>query len=110
MTNVIRYKEDSLPVLLFISLFLVDLAVYAAADDWRLVATWAIQGIIPKGFISAWNHHHLHCYTFSSPILNRLLELVYFFQTGACGYGWELHHVVGHHAHYLDQKADPSSW
>lgn len=105
-----KYPEDKIPITLFVIFFLADLLAYLFIDNLWILGLWALLGIVPKGFICAWNHHHQHCYTFKSALLNRLLELIYFFQTGACGYGWELHHVVGHHAQYLDQTADPSRW
>lgn len=105
-----KYSEDKKPIAIFIALFVLDVMCYVLVDNVWVLCTWMLLGLIPKGFISAWNHHHQHCYTFASPLANRLLELVYFFQTGACGYGWELHHVVGHHAEYLDQQKDPSRW
>jgi fatty acid desaturase len=47
---------------------------------------------------------------FRTTMLNRLLELIYGFQTGVVTNGWVLHHVLGHHPNYLDQERDQSRW
>jgi fatty acid desaturase len=67
-------------------------------------------GLLPKGHICAWNHHHQHVPTFRQPVLNRLLEVVYALQTGITSGTWELHHSIGHHMNYLDQSKDESRW
>ena len=110
MLHLFKYKEDRLPTLLFCVYFLLDLSVFFWANHWAYVVAWMLIGIIPKGYICAWNHHHQHCFTFRQAPLNRFLELVFFFQTGISSYLWVLHHVVGHHMNYLDQKKDESRW
>lgn len=105
-----RYREDRLPIAIFVSYFALDVYFFFTATSlWFLVA-WYLLGIVPKACIAAWNHHHQHLMTFKQPILNRLLELVYTFHTGIAGYTWVLHHVIGHHLHYLDQTKDESRW
>ena len=42
--------------------------------------------------------------------MNRLLELSYAMHTGVSTNLWLLHHVFGHHHHYLDQTKDESRW
>jgi fatty acid desaturase len=42
--------------------------------------------------------------------LNRLLEVVYTYQTGITTNAWVLHHNLGHHVNYLDQTKDESGW
>jgi fatty acid desaturase len=74
-----------------------------------LVAYWLLM-IIPKGILSAWNHHHQHVPTFRSSPLNRALELCYALHTGMTSNMWVLHHVLGHHQHFLDQTKDESRW
>lgn len=105
-----RYKADILPITLFFLYFLCDIAVYFMVESVLFLVIYTIIGIIAKGFICAWNHHHQHVQTFHFPILNRLLEVMYAFQTGIVGYGWVLHHNLGHHVHYQDQTRDESAW
>lgn len=105
-----RHREDRLPVLLISMLFLCDLVVFARVDNLWLLAAWTVFGILPKGWVCAWNHHHQHLATFDVPWMNRVLELVYGFQTGMTSHAWTLHHVLGHHLHYLDQTQDESRW
>ncbi|MEE8348885.1 MAG: fatty acid desaturase [Acidobacteriota bacterium] len=105
-----KYKEDRIPILLFVVYFGVDLLVFFTAESLEFVIFWMVLGIIPKAFISSWNHHHQHLETFHYPLCNRLLEIIYGFQTGIVSHGWTLHHVLGHHVNYLDQKKDESRW
>jgi fatty acid desaturase len=105
-----HYKEDRIPVLIFVAIFLLDICCYIWVSNIYLLFFYAILGIVIKAFICAWNHHHQHCETFTVPLLNRALEIIYGFQTGIVGYGWVLHHNLGHHVHYLDQTKDESAW
>jgi fatty acid desaturase len=108
--SLFRHPEDRIPVLLFACVFALDLTVYVTATSWWLPVLWLALGVIPKGWISAWNHHHQHVTMFRHALPNRLLEVVFGFQTGVTSHAWFLHHVVGHHRNYLDQEKDESSW
>lgn len=108
--SLFRFPEDRVPVALFAAYFAADLAVFALADGWWLPVVWFAVGIIPKGWISAWNHHHQHLSFFRPTWANRLLEVIFGFQTGVTSHAWFLHHVVGHHPNYLDQSKDESAW
>ncbi len=109
MGQFLKYKADRLPILCVLLVFVFDLSVFVYSPWWGAVA-WLLAGILPKSFIAAFNHHHQHLATFGQPILNRLLEIVYGFQTGVTSQAWFLHHVIGHHRHYLDQEHDESRW
>jgi len=108
--RIFRYRADRLPVLLVATLFTLDLLVYFRVHSVPLVVGWMLAGLLPKVSICAWNHHHQHVPTFRAGVLNRLLEVVYALHTGITTNGWVLHHVLGHHLHYLDQKQDESAW
>lgn len=105
-----RHPEDRLPVLLFALVFAVDLAVFGLAQAWWAPIAYSALLAIPKGWICSWNHHHQHLPVFRYALPNRLLELVFGFQTGVTSHTWFLHHVVGHHVNYLDQDKDESAW
>jgi fatty acid desaturase len=105
-----RHAADRLPVFLFCCLFVVDLSVYALVDAWWLLVAYAVISIVPKAGACAFNHHHQHVSTFTSPLPNRLLELMYALQTGVSANAWVLHHSLGHHVNYLDQTKDESRW
>ena len=105
-----KFKKDRLPITLFAAYFGVDLMVFFTAERVDFLVFWMLLGIVPKAFISSWNHHHQHVETFHHTICNRLLEIVYGFQTGIVSHGWVLHHVLGHHVNYLDQEKDESRW
>ncbi len=105
-----RHTEDRLPVLLFCAAFALDLGVFFSAQSYWVPMLWFVVMAIPKGWICSWNHHHQHRPTFKHWLPNRLLELVFGFQTGVTSQTWFLHHVVGHHVDYLNQTKDPSRW
>jgi len=105
-----RHREDVIPVLCIVSLTLLDLVVFFTARSVWVLLAWLLVTIGPKACICSWNHHHQHLFTFRQPVLNRLLELVYAFHTGITTNAWVLHHVLGHHVHYLDQTKDESAW
>lgn len=105
-----RYREDVLPVLVLLCVFSVDVAVYAFADAWWLVLPYGLLSLLPKAGACAFNHHHQHVSTFTHWLPNRLLELVYALTTGVTSQAWVLHHSLGHHVNYLDQKKDESRW
>ena len=108
--TVLRYSADRLPVLLIFALTALDFVLYFTVDSPWLLIAWFVLMIIPKGCICSWNHHHQHTRTFHSTPLNRLLELSYALHTGVTTNLWLLHHVFGHHHHYLDQRIDESRW
>ncbi len=108
--NFFRYRADIFPITLFFSLFLFDLGLYFLVGNIQFLMIYAVVSIPIKWFIGAWNHHHQHVQTFQIPLLNRILEVIYGFQTGIVWYGWVLHHNLGHHMHYQDQKLDESAW
>ena len=110
LMQLFRHREDRLPILFICLLFALDLVVFSQVDSIGWLAAWTALGLYPKGWICAWNHHHQHLATFEASLLNRLLELVFGLHTGMTSHAWTLHHVLGHHAHYLDQTQDESRW
>jgi fatty acid desaturase len=107
---VIKHSADRLPVILILSLTVLDFIVYSLVDNGWLLAGYLLLGILPKGCICAWNHHHQHLPTFTVTPFNRILEQSYALHTGVTTNLWLLHHVLGHHHHYLDQNLDESRW
>lgn len=108
--QVFRYREDRIPVAIFVGYTALDLLIFFYVQSLWFLLGWFLLGIVPKACISAWNHHHQHLMTFKRPILNRLLEVVYAFHTGISSHAWVLHHVLGHHLNYMDQEKDESRW
>jgi hypothetical protein len=105
-----RYREDREPVAWAVGVLCVDIAVYLLVDHPVLLALWFGLGILPKARICAFNHHHQHVPVFHATWANRLLEIVYFLETGVAAHAWVLHHSLGHHVTYLDQTKDESRW
>ena len=75
-----------------------------------MVVAWMLIGIAPKSVFCSFSHHHQHLETFKQALLNRLIEIPYAFITGITSQLWYLHHVVGHHMHFMDQTKDESRW
>ena len=105
-----RYKEDRWPVAIVLLLSLLDFTLYFSLESPLVLASYFLLMIVPKGIISAWNHHHQHLFTFRNTVLNRVLEFFYALHTGVTTHLWRLHHVLGHHLNFLDQKKDESRW
>lgn len=108
--QVLRNPADRLPVTFILLLTLLDFILYFTVENPWILAGFFLLMLLPKGCICAWNHHHQHTKTFKSTPLNRLLEISYALHTGVTTNLWLLHHVFGHHHHYLDQKLDESRW
>lgn len=104
------FAEDRFPIQLFVSLFAMDIMVFLFEPSLTFASIYAFTSFFPKSIITAWNHHHQHVKTFKSPVMNMLLEIMYFFQTGVVPEGWVLHHNLGHHKNYLKGRQDESGW
>jgi len=109
-TGIFRYKEDRWPVIIILLLSLLDFVLYFTVENVSILISYYLLMIIPKGVISAWNHHHQHLFTFRNNALNRTLEFFYALHTGVTTHLWRLHHVLGHHLNFLDQEKDESRW
>lgn len=109
-SGIFKYKEDRWPVTIILMLTLVDVVLYFTLESSVLLFSYFLLMIIPKGVICAWNHHHQHLFTFRNNALNRGLEFFYALHTGVTTNLWRLHHVLGHHANFRDQKKDESRW
>jgi fatty acid desaturase len=108
--SLFKHPEDRLPVAIALSLTALDFAAFfGLSSPWALLG-YGLLMVVPKGVLSAWNHHHQHVHTFRSTALNRVLELSYALHTGMTTNAWLLHHVLGHHLNFLDQTKDESRW
>lgn len=105
-----KHASDRLPISIILGFSALDFFLYFYLENiWILVAYWLLM-IIPKGVISAWNHHHQHSHVFKKKYANRVLEFFYALHTGVTTNLWVLHHNLGHHRHFMDQEADESRW
>lgn len=108
--SVLRYPVDKWAVLLAVSCFSAQLASYFWMPNVWMMA--ALSVVLIPFFLSltAYNHNHAHTMTFNSPVLNRLFEMVLFFQTGSSPFSIALNHIVGHHASFGDPELDTLNW
>jgi fatty acid desaturase len=105
-----RHSADILPTFIIVGLCCADLILFFIVKNPWILVGWLLLMVLPKSCICSWNHHHQHVATFRSKYLNRALEVVYALHTGICTNAWVLHHNLGHHLNYLDQKLDQSAW
>lgn len=84
-------------------------AFFSISNLWLLAAAEFVLMLaqVSSGAICH-NHHHVNIFT--RPVLNRVLEVIMYLQTGTSPYSWTIHHNIGHHGDYLDQDRDPSRW
>ncbi|VAW47288.1 hypothetical protein MNBD_GAMMA03-1292, partial [hydrothermal vent metagenome] len=105
-----KTSADKKPVFIILLFTVVDFIAYFYLESTWLLALYWLLMMIPKGLISAWNHHHQHSHVFKSNVLNRILEFFYALHTGVTTNLWVLHHNLGHHRNFLDQSKDESRW
>jgi beta-carotene hydroxylase len=87
-----------------------QLAIFAGVHGgWRVLAAVGLLFPIQVNFAGMCHNHH-HLTTFRRPLLNRAFEVVMFLQLGMLPYVYTLHHNLGHHRHYLDQRVDSNRW
>jgi len=111
--KVLKYKADRGPVAYVLMVFVLRLALWAVASP-----ILCVIGVLPLAvlgmFIAPINHHHQHVNSFRSSWMNRIYDIVLAVQSGVAPYTWVLHHNLGHHLNYLNQRphecADESRW
>jgi fatty acid desaturase len=111
--SVLKYKADRSPVAYTVAVFVLRLVIWTLATP--LVCAIAVIPLAVLGmFIAPINHHHQHVNSFRAAWLNRLYDLVLALQCGVAPYSWVLHHNLGHHINYLNQRPhespDESRW
>lgn len=106
----LKYRVDIWPVLLIVATFAAQASVYLWVDH----VGWVILAELPLFVccmsVLAFNHNHIHCHTFKQGWLNRILELMMFFQTGISPFSSTINHILGHHANYFDPSTDTLNW
>jgi fatty acid desaturase len=109
----LRYKADRRSVTLASAMFAAHAGVFFFAPTW-LAALFVIPLAVGSMFVSAINHHHQHYNTFKAAWMNRVFDIVLSLQTGIAPFAWVLHHNLGHHVNYLNQRPhsepDESKW
>ena len=111
--TLLKYKADRGPVAYVLAVFALRLAIWALATP--LICAISVVPLVVLGmFVAPINHHHQHVNAFRFAWLNRLYELALSLQCGVGPYSWVLHHNLGHHLNYLNQrphaKPDESRW
>jgi fatty acid desaturase len=111
--TILKYKADRGPIAYVVAVFILRLALWAVATP-LLCAISVIPLAVLGMFVAPINHHHQHVNSFRSAWLNRIYDVVLAVQTGIGPYGWVLHHNLGHHVNYLNQRPhkspDESRW
>jgi fatty acid desaturase len=110
--KILRYTSDRFTVAFVLTVFGLQLYFWHAVSS----VTAALLAIPMFGLcvMSACIHHnHQHVNVFRPRWLNRLFEMPLALQTGVGSYTWVLHHNLGHHLNYLEQRkgdVDESRW
>lgn len=104
--TILRYRADRRPVTIVLVLLALHVLAFAWAPVW-LAAVCVVPFAVASMFVAPINHHHQHFNTFHAGWLNRLFEVALALQTGISPYGWVLHHNLGHHRNYLNQRPHP---
>lgn len=111
--SILKFKADRSPVAFTLAVFVLRMVVWTFAAP-LLCAIGVIPLAVLGMFVAPINHHHQHVNTFRVPWLNRLYDVVLALQCGVPPYGWVLHHNLGHHINYLNQRPhempDESRW
>jgi len=105
--TILKFKADRGPVAYVLATFVLRLVIWSLATP--LLCVIAVIPLAVLGmFIAPINHHHQHVNTFRSGWLNRIYDIVLAVQSGVAPYTWVLHHNLGHHVNYLNQRPHPS--
>ena len=110
LKSLFHNPADRLPTAIMMIFFLIQFVSYLFVDSLWLAIPLAFLYLALNSMSIAISHNHCHCETFESPLLNRIYEVPLYLQSGVSPFAWILHHVVGHHRHYLEQENDPSPW
>lgn len=110
LKQVFHYPVDAWAALLVVSVFIAQLGSYFFVSNvWLLILISTV--LLPfRLSVVAYNHNHIHAPTFVSPALNRLFEILMFFQTGTTPFSGVLNHMLGHHATYFKPEQDTLVW
>ncbi len=112
--KILRYTVDRYTVSFVLLFFSVQLTIWHFATP--VVAAVLAVPLFFASMVSASIHHnHQHVNVFRKPWLNRIFEMPLTLQTGVGPYTWVLHHNLGHHLNYLQQRSekgdvDESRW
>jgi fatty acid desaturase len=108
--RLLRHRADRRPVAYTLGVLAVQLAIFFGIERPWLAAI-AVTLLLPVQAVAiACNHYQHHQPVFTRKPLNRLYELILFFQTGTPPYLITLHHNLGHHRHYLETEGDTLAW
>ena len=91
-------------------LFLAQMTTFFFLSNLWIVLLMVILFLPLNAMSIAISHNHHHLPTFKKPILNSIYELILSLQNGATPKTWILHHTIGHHVNFMDQKKDTSPW
>ncbi len=109
----LKYRADRRPVAFASATFAVHAFIFFFAPTW-LALVCVVPLVLVSMFVAPINHHHQHLNSFRAPWQNRIYDLVLALQTGIAPFAWVLHHNIGHHVNYLNQRPharpDESKW
>lgn len=105
----LRDRSDIRPVALVLAALLASLGPFVVALPlWALTAVWLLN-IYLRTFSAFAQHNQAHLKVFSWRPLNQIYDVLLAQCTGYTTTLWELHHVRGHHRHFLKPEDDVAS-
>lgn len=109
----LKFRADRRPIAFAHATFALHALVFFLAPTW-LALVCVVPLTLISMFVAPINHHHQHLNAFRAAWLNRIYDLVLALQTGIAPFAWVLHHNIGHHVNYLNQRPharpDESKW
>jgi fatty acid desaturase len=99
-----KYQEDKYPTSVVVVGVLFSLAPFLSSSP----AAWAIcaVGLLARILLPIHQHSHSHHSTFTSEPLNAIYDFILSIGGGSCTAEWRVHHGLGHHVDFLDQRND----
>ena len=104
----LRKKIHCISATLIILSFILQLVLLLVPLFWTIFVALLLLPL--QGSLIKCAHNNSLCPFFKSKFLNSFIEFILYFQTGISPLVWYLHHILGHHEHYLDQELDTSAW
>ena len=101
---IFRYEEDRWPVAMIVSGVLLSLMAFS--DHGFMGWGFGFAGLLLRSLVPIHQHSHSHLSTFNDESMNALYDLILSIGGGNLTSMWRVHHGMGHHVDYLDQKND----
>lgn len=104
--GIFRYRADFRPVLCVVLVLAASLLPFVVEMPLGLLLLYAVFVLYLHSYAPYAQHNHGHLPTFRNAPMNWLYDFMLTQCTGYPTAFWELHHVRGHHRHFLTPERD----